>query len=232
MHFLQNLTIKNLIHIVAIAVIFMVLGFILGHVGDFLERDIVQSSIKDAGIWGPLIFSAVLLITFIIAPLTGFPIVVVGIGAFGVVQALLLTYIVSMTGAAINFYIARRFGRDTVIRFVGKKGIEKIDKLALKFEIEVLILSRLFQGFLFEWISYAAGFTRVSFRTFFLITGIGSIPYFLILYLYAAHVPNLTEFFVKVALTNYTILPIPFVYFFVKKTIAGLRSKNNTSIVK
>lgn len=232
MHFLKNLTVKNLIHIIVIGVIFLFLGFVLGHVGDFLERDIVQAYIKDAGVWGPILFSAVLLITFIIAPLTGFPIVVIGIGAFGAVQALLLTYIVAMAGAVINFYIARKFGRNTVERFVGKKGMEKIDKLALKFEIEVLILSRLFQGFLFEWISYAAGFTRVSFTAFVVITGVGSIPYFLILYIYATRVPNLTELFVKVALTNYTMLLVPFMYFFIKKTIAGLRSKNNTSIVK
>lgn len=218
---------KNFIHLIVVLAFFITLGLLLGHIGDFLERDIVQNYIKGAGIWGPLVYVVLLLITFIIAPLTGFPIVVIGIGAFGVAQALFITYLVSLLAAAINFYISHFLGRSVVARLVGKKGLEKIDKLAEKFELEALILSRLFQGFLFEWISYAAGFTNIRFRVFFLVTAFGCLPYFVIIYYYSTHITNLTELFIKVALTNYALLPIPFLYFLSKRAILRLKKKKN-----
>ena len=104
-----------------------------------------------------------------------------------------------------------------VVKLVGKKGLEKIDKLALQFGLELLVVSRIFQGFLFEWISYAAGLTRISFKTFFLVTSVASTPYFFIVYYYASHITDLTELFVKVALTNYVLLPVPFLYVLTKK---------------
>lgn len=225
MKFLSQLTFRNIIQIIIISILFVILGFFLGRVGDFLEKDVVQEYIRNAGIWGPIIFISVLLTTFIIAPLTGFPIVVVGIGAFGVLEAIILTYCVSMLGAAVNFQIARRFGRRAVSRFVGKKGMDKIDTLALRFGLEMLIVSRLFQGFLFEWISYAAGFTSVRFRVFMTATLIASTPYFFIVYFYASKVTDLTELFIKIALTNYVLLPIPFVYFMSKKLHKKIKQK-------
>lgn len=228
MKLLSQLTPKTILQAIFVFCLLVILGMILGRAGDYLEKDIVQGYIRGAGVWGHLLFAIILLFTFIIAPLTGFPIVVVGIGAFGVLEAIVLTYIVSMVGAVVNFQIARRFGRGAVIKFVGKKGIEKIDKLAEKFGIEMLVVSRLFQGFLFEWISYAAGFTNVTFKIFLLVTLIASTPYFIIIYLYASHVTDLTELFIKIALTNYALVPIPFVYFFYKK----LHKKRRERLVK
>lgn len=222
---ITNIKMNHIYHVLLMGFIFILLGVLLGHIGDFLEKEIVQDYIKGTGIFGPIIFCAILLITFIIAPLTGFPIVVIGIGAFGVVEAIILTYGVSMLGAMINFYIARRFGRGVVARFVGKKGMEKIDQLSEKIGVEMLVLSRLFQGFLFEWISYAAGFTSVKFTIFFIATLFGSLPYFFIVYFYASRIHDLTELFIKVAITNYVLLPIPFLYVFTKKAHRIIRSK-------
>ena len=78
--------------------------------------------------------------------------------------------------SAIVFYIARRFGRAWVLKLAGQKNMKEVDDFVEYAGTEMLILSRLFGFSVFEVISYAAGLTRISFRKYFIITLIFTIP--------------------------------------------------------
>jgi len=104
-------------------------------------------------------------------------------------------------------------------RLIGKNGEKKVDKHTENFGVEVLILTRLFDGFLFEWISYAAGLTNIKFRTYILITAWASIPYHIILYIFSTLIHDLGETFVVISAINYALLGIPLIYYFAKKHI-------------
>lgn len=193
--------------------------WLLGKVGVFLQSDDVQIFIEDAGIYAPIIFSIVYIITLVLAPLTGFPLWITGIGVFGVMYTVLLTYGLSLVAAILNFYIARKFGRPVLKHLVSEKGVAKVDSLALHFGVEALILARLFQVFLFEWISYAAGLTKIEFRKYFIITVVASIPSNIILFFVALKINDLGQLFVILTGINYILLTIPFVYFFLKRYV-------------
>lgn len=99
---------------------------------------------------------------------------------------------------------------------IGKKGEQKVDKHTQNFGVEVLILTRLFDGFLFEWISYAAGLTNMKYKTYILITMWASIPYHIILFIFSSTIDDLGKTFIVISTINYSLLGIPIIYYFVK----------------
>jgi uncharacterized membrane protein YdjX (TVP38/TMEM64 family) len=75
-----------------------------------------------------------------------------------------------MVSAAVNFFIARRYGRQAVLRFVGPKTLDEIDQLSRAEETTLLILARIFGYYFFDVVSYAVGLTRIGFRKYIVYT--------------------------------------------------------------
>lgn len=181
-----------------------------------MHQDKVKEAISAAGIWGPLLYASIYLLSVIVAPLPGFAAYIVAVGIYGVFQTVLFTYFLALISAAINFAIARHLGRRIMRRLIGRRGERKVDKHAENFGVEVLILTRLFDGFLFEWISYAAGLTNMKFRTYMGITVWSSIPYHIILFVFSSRIHDLGKLFVTLSAVNYALLGVPIIYFFLK----------------
>src|SRR3972149_12031809 len=85
----------------------------------------IRGIIIQAGFWGPLVYILLHLLTHIVAPLQGTPIMFIGFAVFGK-WTIIYTYIVALISSATNFWIARKLGRDIVIKLVGKEGMVKI----------------------------------------------------------------------------------------------------------
>lgn len=202
---------------ILLLIIFIIGYIVLGKVGLFLQDPLIKELISKAGILGPLIFSFLYVGAMIIAPLPGFPLLITAFAVFGIYQTILLNYTLCLIAGSINFYISRHWGRQTIQRLVGKRGLDKVDEHVNEFSTEMLILTRLFDGFLFEWISYAAGLTKISFHRFFIITAIGSIPYNLTALYFAQRVSDLGQLFISLSIVFYAILSLPFLYFIAKK---------------
>lgn len=206
-------------------ILFIIGYLLLSKLGLFLQDPIVKEFIVHAGILGPLVFSLLYIFTLIVAPLPGFPVLITGFGVFGITQTVLLNYFLCLIGGSINFYIARKWGRQTIQRLVGKKGLDRIDEHVNEFSTEMLILIRLFDGFLFEWISYAAGLTPMSFTRYFIITAVFSIPYNLIAWYFAQRVSDLGQLFISLSIVYYATLSLPFLYFIAKKLFLHARRR-------
>lgn len=198
-------------------IIFIVGYILLSKVGLYLQDPSIKEFIISAGILGPLVFSVLYVITMIIAPLPGFPLLITAFGVFGIYQTILLNYLLCLVSASINFYIARRWGRSAILRLVGKHGLDRVDSHVNEFGTEILILTRLFDGFLFEWISYAAGLTKMSFFRYFIITAVGSIPYNIIAFYFAQKITDLGQLFISLSIVFYVTLSLPFLYVISKK---------------
>ncbi len=212
---------KNAIKVISILFFLAAIYLLLQKLGLFLEHDYVKNFVKESGIFAPLVFSFLYISTMVFAPLTGFPIFIIGVGIFGIINTIILIYFISQIGAAVNFWISRKFGKKILIKLVGKRGMIRIDSLTSSFGIEALILTRLFQGFLFEWISYAAGLSNLGFKKYILITIFASIPQLLLSLFIGLLVKNLGELFIAVTLINYLLLPVPIFYFLFKKALRG-----------
>ncbi len=129
---------------------------------------------ESMGILGPLVVIIYIVVSHIVAPLAGLPGVLLGVSIYGIVKTVLFIYIAGLVSCAINFWISRRFGREWVAKLVGKKTMEQVDGFVEVAGVKILIVGRLFGFALFEVISYAAGFTNMSFRRYFVITAVFS----------------------------------------------------------
>jgi uncharacterized membrane protein YdjX (TVP38/TMEM64 family) len=125
--------------------------------------------------WGNLSVVAVcgvILATQVFAPLSGAPAMFVGFRIVGFEATMVLFYFVSLASSVINFWIARRLGRKWVVRFIGADTLDEVDQIAKSEEKFLLMWSRVFGYYIFDIISYAIGFTNVSFKKYFLSTAL------------------------------------------------------------
>ncbi len=134
----------------------------------------LQRFIEEAGPWAPLIYISMKAATYVFAPLTSGPIQVVAGTLFGNIWlGVLYTLIGEVIGGSISFWIARRFGRSFIRRFVGEAGMNQIDdfyKRRMGGWVS-LAVARIILFSVWDFLSYAAGLGEaVRFRSYVLIS--------------------------------------------------------------
>jgi uncharacterized membrane protein YdjX (TVP38/TMEM64 family) len=159
--------------------IFIVVFYLLARliILPFLNSEVTQNAVQELGVIGYLIIIGYTIVSHVFAPVAGSPAVFLGITLYGPNIGMTLLYIASLISACINFWIARTYGREYVERFVGKSAMSQIDDFIKEDGKEVLAISRLLGFAIFDFISYAAGLTNISFKSYFVITAVcGLIP--------------------------------------------------------
>lgn len=173
---------KEVLKVIAII---LIASYIAVEVSTWLQGEIVQKNISSVGILGPILIIIYMTLSHIFAPLTGTPGTVAALSLYGLGQAIIIVYIASLISATINFYIARILGRTWVIKLAGKDSVKRIDQITTVMGTRLLIIARIFGAPLYEFVSYAAGFTNISFKKYILITAtVSFIPGVFITYLF------------------------------------------------
>ncbi|MGE0544549.1 MAG: TVP38/TMEM64 family protein [Dehalococcoidia bacterium] len=131
-----------------------------------LDEARIVGWIEGFGALGPIIYILLLAATIIFTPLPS--VVVIGAGglAFGTGLGVVYTIAGGMIGATINFFIARRLGRGFVERRLGDRAMAQIDMYADRMGATLVFLTRLIPLFNFDWVSYAAGLTRMKYQSY------------------------------------------------------------------
>jgi uncharacterized membrane protein YdjX (TVP38/TMEM64 family) len=158
---------KNLLPFILVAIAATFLYF-----STRVDEASLVALIADLGWYGPLILALFFLFTQIFAPLSGSLSFFVAVRLYGYANAALLFYGASLVSATLNFWIARRFGRAGIKKFVGEKALRQIDGISHDDEMRLLVVCRLFGHYLFDMVSYALGLTKLSFRTYFSYTAV------------------------------------------------------------
>lgn len=167
---------KKAVKVFIILVLIVIAPFALNLVLPKLTSDEARGFVGDLGILGPAAVMVYIIFSHIVAPISGTPMMVLSIALFGLNEALFYTYLASLASSIIVFYISKKFGRKWVFKLVGEKTMKKIDDFVEYAGVDMLILSRLFGFSIFDIVSYAAGLTRISFKKYFFITLVCSIP--------------------------------------------------------
>ncbi len=167
---------------------FLIFGFVVLILAGvyFVFRDAPQqviTAIKIHPYLGPI-----LLIIWRIVGII-FPAIPAGVVSFAVVPIFgwLKTYLYTLTGIMIgtstSFFLARKFRKPLVKRFVPIKRMHEIeDKLTERQEFLAIVGIRIFTVPVMDFSSYVAGLSKISFPKFFLATLIASIPDIAIFY--------------------------------------------------
>lgn len=141
--------------------------------GDFTK---VREFIASYGIYAMAISFFLMLLQSVAAPLPAFMITLANANLFGWWQGAILSWSSAMAGAAMCFYISRILGRDVAEKITSKAGLAQIDEFFEKYGRNTILICRLLPFVSFDYVSYAAGLTSMSFWSFFIATGVGQLP--------------------------------------------------------
>ncbi len=140
-----------------------------------LER--LRAMIESAGALAPLLYIAIKVVTFVVAPLSSGPIQLSAGVLFGLVPGTVYTLLGELIGGGINFWLARRYGHPVVRRLVGEQDMPRVESFVSGLvDWKTLLYARLFLFSFYDFISYAAGFSRLRFRHYLIVSIFGGIP--------------------------------------------------------
>ena len=172
--------------LIACAALALVAYFVIPGVNAFINSIIkmfqtgnfsaMRSFIAQYGPYAMLVSSLLMIFQSLAAPLPAFFITLTNANLFGWWQGCILSFVSSMIGAAMCFFIARILGRDIVERICTKGALKQIEEFFDKYGKKCILVARLLPFISFDVVSYAAGLTSMSFWGFFLATGIGQAP--------------------------------------------------------
>ena len=137
----------------------------------------IKGLILSWGVAAPLMSIILMTLQAVIAPLPAFLITAANGLVFGVYRGIIISWVGAMCGALVSFMMSRLFYKSFSGKILGhKKGIEYIERLESRYGFRVILTTRLLPFISFDFISYAAGLSKIKVRSFILATGIGMLP--------------------------------------------------------
>lgn len=146
----------------------------------------LRDYILSYGVWAPVASCFLMVLQALAAPVPSFLITFANGLAFGVFWGWMLSLFGHVVAASVCFGISRSLGRVPVEVLVGKAGLESADRWFARWGMYAVFAARLVPGVAFDVISYAAGLTRMRFRSFLAATALGIFPQTL-LYSFLGH---------------------------------------------
>lgn len=165
----------------AVAAYFFVPGvqeFVATGVGFLHHRDFdgLRVFILSYGLWAPVTSIALMTVQSMVPLVPGLAITITNAWIFGWEYGALYSWLGALAGAALDFGIARWYGRPVVEKFVRPKYLDLTDQFFKRHGVLAVFVTRLTPVIPFKVISYGAGLTAISFRQYVMATGIGQTP--------------------------------------------------------
>ena len=162
-----------------------------------IDQQIIITTVTQTGPFAPLTYIIFTLFTYVVAPISGTPSMMIGFLLFGK-QVVVYHTIATIMSFITNFWIGRIYGKEIVAHLVGTKAMHQIDRFVDNYSYKALFLFRTFAGGFHDFISYAYGLTEVKFTKYFIISLVPAVTYSFIWYFVILHeVQTLTEFSLK-----------------------------------
>ncbi|NJO40244.1 MAG: TVP38/TMEM64 family protein [Cyanobacteria bacterium CRU_2_1] len=127
----------------------------------------VRVNVDQFGIWAPLIVLLLRLTSIVVPALPGTAYSILAGTLFGFVEGLVVIAIADFIACTANFWIAKRYGRGIVQKLVGQRFMGRVDRLSRRYlEGNFFLLTGVLMTGVFDFVCYAVGLTRMSWRSF------------------------------------------------------------------
>ncbi len=140
------------------------------------EVTVVRDYIVSFGLWGPVISTALIVLTAVIPPLPTFLVAFANGLAYGTLWGGVLSVLATTLGASVAFGLARALGRGAIEALVGQTQLASADRWFARWGALAVLVARLIPLMSLDLISYGAGLTRMRFWQFLLATLVGVVP--------------------------------------------------------
>ena len=143
----------------------------------------VNEWVLGSGAWAPIFFVIARAFAIIIPPIPGFIVDTAGLALFPWGMGFLLAETGIVLGGCVAFFLARTLREPLVKRVAPMKMVAEWEsQYSEKQKFWTLVVLRLVSNAAFDYISYAAGLTKLRFSTFFFSSLLGTIPSMLLFY--------------------------------------------------
>ncbi|MBV6626838.1 MAG: TVP38/TMEM64 family protein [Rivularia sp. (in: Bacteria)] len=127
----------------------------------------IRANVDKLGIWAPIALLSLRTVSVVIPAIPSTAYSVLSGTLFGFWKGIIVIFIADFAACCLNFYIAKRYGRKIVQRFVGERFIDKIDNLASKhLEDNIFLVAGFLMTGLFDFVCYAVGLTEMPWHKF------------------------------------------------------------------
>ncbi len=164
---------KWLIPLLAVGILFG-LSWVLP-IQQLLDPETLTESLRELGMLGPLVLTGLMTLAVVVSPIPSLPIDLAAGATYGPWWGGVYVLVGAELGAVISFMIGRSVGRNFVEDWMGQHVVF-CEKCSDHHLWGVVALARLLPIFSFDIVSYGAGLTRMSLRSFALATLLGMIP--------------------------------------------------------
>lgn len=148
---------------------------ILRATGAALSPAGVREALASLGPWGPLAL-IIALAALLVIPIVPATILQIAAGlAFGPPLGLVYVLIADLLGATIGFWLARR-GRSLIEQRISDETRATLEKLSRRVTWRSMLLLRLLPGPAYPIVSFAAGYSPISFTAYTLSSLLGVLP--------------------------------------------------------
>lgn len=151
---------------------YFVVAELLGVTYD-IDAEPFRDWVDQWGIWGPIVYMAVLAVSVLFAPIPNAPIFIAAGLAWGPVVGTIYSMAGMILGSAMAFAIARRFGRRHLPRLIGGKAASRVDHLMISMGGKIIFWARMMPVVNFDILSYIAGLTAIRFWSYILWSSAG-----------------------------------------------------------
>ena len=139
-----------------------------------LDPDTTREFIAKLGPWAPLALIGLRSLSIIIPAIPSTLYSILAGALFGFGSGILYIAIADFISCTLNFYLARKFGRDLVQRMVGQRWMYKVDVLSANYlENNIFLTAGFLMTGLFDFVAYAAGLTQMKWQSFLLALALG-----------------------------------------------------------
>jgi uncharacterized membrane protein YdjX (TVP38/TMEM64 family) len=153
----------------------------------------LESFIRQFGQLSIIAFISSVTLANVAAPISASPLLLLGFSIYGK-NAIWFFALGNIIAMGINFYIARKIGRAIMIKLVGESNVDKIDTLSQNYGLFALFLVRMFLSGISDLASYAFGLSPIRFRPYIIVSVIGTLPPYLLLYFFSKQNQTSLEF--------------------------------------
>ena len=150
---------------------------------ELFDPDWIKTFLQGAGWWSPLAFILLRIVAIMVTVVPNAPLDIAGGALFDPFLGTIYSLLGSEAGAIVCFFLARSLGREAITHLLHRE-ITFCDRIADRHLVFVVLFARLEPIFSFALVSYGAGLTRMSLRSFALSTLVGMTPGTIILNYY------------------------------------------------
>lgn len=132
-----------------------------------LDPETTREFVTRLGYWAPIALIGLRSVSIVVPAIPSTVYSILAGTLFGFGAGILYIAIADFLSCTLNFYLARKFGRNLVQRMVGQKWMYKVDALSINYlENNVFLTAGFLMTGLFDFVAYAAGLTQMKWQNF------------------------------------------------------------------